>query len=190
MSQRRSRWSARPRTDWPSGSAASPRSSRVATAGSAAIPTGSLPGSGRCWRATSTERPRPANGVHGARAAHARQKPARISHQVRAGASLYSSGCVLEIASARLACYPRLLPIAGDGRCRLWGAPANRGRAPDCVRGVVVTEHRMTHRSAAESIHVTVDGHGPAILLLAGTGRTAATGIAPGTWTACVAATR
>lgn len=34
-----------------------------------------------------------------------------------------------------------------------------------------MTEHRMTHRPAGESIHVTVDGHGPAILFLAGTGQ-------------------
>jgi pimeloyl-ACP methyl ester carboxylesterase len=33
-----------------------------------------------------------------------------------------------------------------------------------------MTEHRMTHRPAGESIHATVDGHGPAILFLAGTG--------------------
>jgi pimeloyl-ACP methyl ester carboxylesterase len=34
-----------------------------------------------------------------------------------------------------------------------------------------MTEHRMTHRPAGASIHVTVDGHGPAILFLAGTGQ-------------------
>jgi pimeloyl-ACP methyl ester carboxylesterase len=34
-----------------------------------------------------------------------------------------------------------------------------------------MTEHRMTHRPAGESIYVTVDGHGPAIVLLAGTGQ-------------------